>query len=98
MPKLKPNQVPAYRLHKQSGQAIVTLSGRDHLLGKHATAESRATYDRLIAEWLANGRRASYAGVEGITVSRLIAEFWAHAQTYYVDRSGKPSDGEAFSA
>lgn len=37
MPKLKPNQVPAYRLHKHSGQAIVTLSGKDHLLGKHGT-------------------------------------------------------------
>ncbi len=33
MPKLKENQLPSYRLHKQSGQAIVTLSGRDHLLG-----------------------------------------------------------------
>jgi hypothetical protein len=33
VPKLKDNQVLSYRPHKQSGQAIVTLSGRDHLLG-----------------------------------------------------------------
>ena len=92
MPKLKDNQLPAYRLHKQSGQAIVTLNGRDHLLGAHNSKDSRARYDRLIAEWLANGRRASYRNVEGITVSRLIAEFWAHAKTYYVNRDGRPSE------
>jgi hypothetical protein len=33
MPKLKENQVSSYRLYKQSGQAIVTLNGRDVLLG-----------------------------------------------------------------
>ena len=36
MPKLKENQVPSYRLHKQSAQAIVTLNGRDFLLGKQS--------------------------------------------------------------
>jgi hypothetical protein len=37
MPKLSPNQVPAYRLHKESDQAIVTLGGRDFLLGAHGS-------------------------------------------------------------
>jgi hypothetical protein len=37
-----PDRVPSYRLHKQSGQAIVTLSGRDHLLVPYGTAASRA--------------------------------------------------------
>ena len=27
MPRLKENQLPSYRLHKQSGEAVVTLSG-----------------------------------------------------------------------
>lgn len=40
--------IPSYRLHKQSGQAIVTIAGRDHLLGKHDTPDSRRKYDRLI--------------------------------------------------
>lgn len=57
LPKLAPNAVPSYRLHKQSGQAIVTLGGKDFLLGSHGTATSKAEYDRLIAEWIANGRR-----------------------------------------
>src|SRR5262249_13187499 len=54
--------VPSYRLHKQSGQAVVTLPDglggrRDALLGKYGTAESRAEYLRALAEWEANGRR-----------------------------------------
>src|SRR5262249_20655087 len=54
--------VPSYRLHKQSGQAIVTLTDglgnrRDVLLGKHGTPESRLEYSRVIAEWEASGRR-----------------------------------------
>jgi hypothetical protein len=32
MPRLRTG-VPKYRKHKQSGQAIVTLNGRDYLLG-----------------------------------------------------------------
>jgi hypothetical protein len=56
------SHVPPYRLHKQSGLAIVTLTGptgrrKDVLLGPHEIAESRAEYDRVVAEWIANGRR-----------------------------------------
>jgi hypothetical protein len=46
MPKLAPGRVPSYRLHKQSGQAVVTLNGRDILLGKFNLLESRQLYDR----------------------------------------------------
>ena len=53
MPKLKANQVPSYRLHKQSGQAIVTLNGRGILLGRHGSAASKSEYRRVTAEWLA---------------------------------------------
>jgi len=91
MPKLKSDRVPSYRKHKQSGQAIVTLSGKDHLLGKHGTVESRAKYDRLIAEWLADGRRLNVRNQEGVKVSRVLAEFLAYANGYYSDREGNPS-------
>src|SRR5687768_9797519 len=95
MPKLKDNQFPSYRLHKQSGQAVVTLNGKDVLLGAHDTPDSRAKYDRVVAEWIANGRRLpcrpAAGGATGITCTQLIAEFWAFARTYYVDRAGKPS-------
>ena len=44
MPKLKEGQVPTYRLHKRSGQAIVTLNGKDHYLGRFDSAASKAKY------------------------------------------------------
>jgi hypothetical protein len=37
MPKLKDNQIPPYRRHRQCGQAIVTLDGSEILLGPHGT-------------------------------------------------------------
>ena len=50
-------RVPSYRLHKQSGQAIVTFNGKDHTLGEHGSAVSKEKYNRLIAEWLSNNRQ-----------------------------------------
>ena len=54
MNKLKENQVPSYRLHKQSGQAVVTLDGKDYLLGTYNSATSKRAYQRLTTEWFAN--------------------------------------------
>jgi hypothetical protein len=88
MPKLKPNAVPSYRRHKQSGQAIVTLSGRDFLLGAYGSAASRAEYERLTAEWLANGRRLALRSGADLTVSTLLNRFRQHAETYYRDPDG----------
>jgi hypothetical protein len=56
-------RTPSYRLHKPSGQAVVTLKGRDFYLGRHGSPESRAEYDRLVGEWLANGRRLPGSGL-----------------------------------
>jgi hypothetical protein len=75
MPKLSRNQVPSYRLHKQSGRAIVTLGGRDFVLGTHGSPESRVEYARLTAEWQANGRNAPLRDAAGTTVSTVIARF-----------------------
>ncbi len=36
MPILK-NAVPKYRKHRATGQAVVTLNGRDFYLGPHGT-------------------------------------------------------------
>jgi len=48
--------VPSHRRHKPTGQAVVTLSGKDYYLGRWNTKASRAEYDRLIGEWLVGGR------------------------------------------
>src|SRR4051794_12074792 len=81
-------RTPSYRHHKPSGQAVVTLNGRDIYLGKHATAESRAEYDRVVAEWLSNGRRA-VPGSDA-TVSEVMLGYIRHADAYYV-KDGQPT-------
>lgn len=80
MPRLI-HKAPKYSKHKASGQAVVTLDGRDFYLGPHGSKVSKAEYDRLTSEWLANGRRLAPA--DDLRVSELILAFWKHAQTYY---------------
>ncbi len=65
MPKFSDVSVPSYRLHKQSGQAIVTLNKRDVLLGAHGSASSKAP--RAEATELQWGR------------SLMTAEIWPRA-------------------
>lgn len=84
-------RVPRYRLHKPSGQAVVTLNGRDFYLGGFDSPASREKYDRLVAEWLANGRRLpSKIASHEISVVELILHYWRHCQTYYV-KNGAPT-------
>jgi site-specific recombinase XerD len=90
MPKLSPDRVPSYRLHKQSGQAIVTLGGKDFLLGSFKSAASRAEYDRHVTEWLAAGRRLP-TDPNHVTIAELAAAFRRHAREYYRDADGNVS-------
>jgi integrase len=81
-------RVPSYRLHKQSGQAIVTLTDgyggrRDVLLGKHGTKETKAEYKRVVLEWEANDRSLLQQAPTDITIAELIDLYWHHVQTYY---------------
>jgi hypothetical protein len=82
-------RIPAYRHHKPTGQAVVTLDGRDHYLGRWQTKQSRQEYDRLIDEWIANGRRLS-SSQNDLTVTELIAAYWRFAKTYY-RKNGQPT-------
>jgi hypothetical protein len=51
MPKLSHSAAPKYRKHNASGQAIVTIQGKDHYLGPYGAAASKREHDRLVAEW-----------------------------------------------
>jgi integrase len=89
-------RIPKYRHHKPSGQAVVTLGGHDHYLGRWQTPESRAEYDRLIAEWLAAGRSSvvtsSRAGAAAdLSLNEVILAYWHHAETYYRHPDGTPT-------
>src|SRR5205823_4667084 len=91
VPKLT-QSVPSYRLHRPSGQAIVLLDGKMHYLGAWDSPASKDEYERLIGEWLANGRRSPAAGSTcDLTVAELAAAYWKHAKTYYVKPDGTPT-------
>jgi len=82
------NHIPKYCQHKASGQAFVTLEGRDIYLGKYGTAASRAEYDRVITEWITAGRRLPIDR-NTVTVAEVVAAFRRHALSYYRDADGK---------
>jgi integrase len=90
MPRTAGISTPKYRKHRATGQAIVTIAGRDHYLGPHGTKASRIEYDRIVAEWLAAGRPTSPTSAMDITVAELLRRFKAFADRHYV-KDGRPS-------
>src|SRR5262245_8846918 len=87
MPRLL-GKLPAYRKHKATGQAVVTLGGRDFYLGPWKSAASKAEYYRVTREWLAGGGTAP---TSELTIVELLAAFLRHAKTYYVGPDGQPT-------
>jgi integrase len=71
-------RIPSYRHHKATGQAVVTLDGRDHYLGRHDTPASRAVYDRLVAQWLAKKPAAP-----SLTVDEIVLRYMEFVRSYY---------------
>ena len=88
MPKLT-HSVPKYRLHRASGQAVVTLHGQVVYLGPWQSRASKVAYDQVVGEWLARGREPPPTQ-SGLTVVELVARFWRFAKTYYV-KHGRPT-------
>jgi integrase len=91
-------RIPSYRLHRQSGQAVVTLTDavtgqrKDCLLGKHDTPASKEDYKRVVLEWEANGRRLPAAArASDLTITELIDRYWQHVEGYYRHADGSPT-------
>jgi integrase len=84
MPRLA-QSVPKYRLHRASRQAFVELSGRRYYLGLHGSKASRIEYDRLIGQWLQNGRmiRPDEGEPGNLLVVELIVAYLSFADRYY---------------
>jgi integrase len=82
-------KVPSYRLHKPTNQAVVTLSGRDIYLGLWDSSESHAEYDRLIAEWLSNGRHLPQQDWD-LSIAEIALRYLEYAEGYYV-KNGQPT-------
>ena len=89
MPRLS-KQTPQYRKHKAKGLAFVELSGHRHYLGPYGTQASKLEYDRLLGEWLQNGRQPLQVAATEITVVELAARYLQHAESYY-QKDGKPT-------
>ena len=88
-------RIPAYRLHKPTGQAVVTLSGRHFYLGIHSSESSRRQYEELLGEWLANGRKLPEPVCENdkateLTIAELVAAYWPVVEDYY-QKNGEPT-------
>ncbi len=82
----KTTKPPAYRLHKRTGQAVISLDGKDHYLGPHGFKASREAYDELISRWLANGRRLPETPTDPLAVSELLIRFYRHGRQRYGNR------------
>jgi len=91
MPRLK-IATPKYRRHRASGQAVVTLNGRDFYLGIFKSKESLAEYDRLVGGWQANGRRApqEVTAGEALTIDEMLLEYWTYVKMHY-RKNGRPT-------
>ena len=91
------NQIPSYRKHHRSGQAIVTLPDsmgrrKDVYLGSFGSPESKQEYARVIAEWETNGRRLEAERIkEGMSINELILAFSNFAELHYRHSDGSPT-------
>jgi hypothetical protein len=85
-----PRRTPKYCRHRATGQAYVTLDGREHYLGVYGSPESRERYDAEILPWR---RENDVTEVAALTVGQLCLLFIEHADQYY-RRDGQPT-GEA---
>lgn len=96
--------VPAYLLHKPTGQARCRIAGRDFYLGLYGSDESRIKYGQLVAKLaggvpldpLAGSNRGSRLPRNesetdpGPTVGELCLAFLRHAETHYT-KNGRPT-------
>ena len=80
MPRKK--KVPSYRRHA-SGQARVTINGRDYLLGLYGSQESRAKYAQKLAEWSDSDSRSLYGVPRKIVIAELLLAYLEFAKSYY---------------
>ncbi len=89
---------PAYRRKSVRNHvyAVVTLRDaesskvQDFYLGDYDSAASREAFHRVVAEWEARGRKLPGDGqaivtapARGITVTQLVAAYWAHVEQAY---------------
>ena len=86
-------QLPKYCRHKSTNRAYVRIKGKTFYLGKYGTQASRREYDRVIAEFVTNGRQA-FQYPDEVLIEQLIIRFIDTAESernYSADRIAKIS-------
>jgi integrase len=86
MPK---QNVPAWTLHKPTGQARVRIDGKVHYCGKFGTPAANAEYRRLMATWLQT-HDLPQPERDQFTVGKLAAAYMEFAKGYY-RKAGRPT-------
>lgn len=93
-------RLPAYTLHKPSGQARVYIDGKSVYLGEFGSEKSRIAYGEVIARHaaglpidpLAKGKSSDGPDADtGPTIAELLLGYWHHANEYYRGTDGKPT-------
>ena len=104
MAKRRTKPVPAYRLHKRSGQAVITLTDantrrrRDVYLGEFDSPESRLRSAEVLAAWERAGRVLDGADAPpskppaADTVTALVVEYWRYQKEAKGGQDGNLSD------
>lgn len=92
MPRRK-SASPAYQFHV-SGQARVSIDGRDYYLGKHGTPESYARYHAMLAAYNANGMKMpeavpTHQESTEILVRHVTADFRTRVLPNYESNNGQ---------
>jgi integrase len=98
MARTKKGSLPTYRLHRPTGQAVVTIDGQDYYLGPFGSARSKKKYNRLTDAWAARQERGAAEAEElpalsevrdVATVKELILQYTVHARMYYSASEGQ---------
>ena len=63
----RPSRIPRYLRQPSRNLSNVTIEGKDFYLGPWKSKASYLEYDRIINEWLANGRRLPVEAAPAIT-------------------------------
>ena len=83
-------RLPGYQLHRATGQARVSIRGRDHYLGPHGSEQSKARYAELIRQLKVEAAQAEAkrdaerrASSSDSTIQELIPDYLEHCMAYY---------------
>jgi hypothetical protein len=73
------NPIPQPR----SGQARVTIDGKDYYLGKWGSPEADEAYRRIVAQWLAKEGPFAIHDDDPVTIEGVLAGYRQFAVKYY---------------